>query len=249
MQKTKSKSQTIERAFLIFDELMKGPQEIGVLAERCELTYSTAYRIIQFLYQQGYLRKADSKKFALGTKLIQLGFRAYESTNLVNLARPYLEKLSELTSDTVHLAVEESSEVVYLDKIDGQRSVTISSRIGGRKKLYNTGVGKALLLLKSPEELAYIFSSEGGDPEAKRDFLALMEKYKKLGYALDLGEDSANIRCVAAPIKSRSDCITAAISVSSTVEYMDDSRMMQLVDVLKNVAKDISAEVYGYSQG
>lgn len=245
---SKSKSQTIERAFIIMDEVMKGPIDINSLSKKCDLTYSTTYRIVQFLNNNCYLRKVDDKKFFLGTKLIQLGFRAYEGSNIVTLARPHLEKLREYTSDTIHLAVEESSEVVYLEKLEGKRSVMISSKIGGRKKLHNTGVGKALLLLRTTDELSSIYLSEGGDPSFKDDFLSLMENYHSNGYTFDLGEDNANIRCVAAPIKSRADCITAAISVSSTVEYMDDSRMQELISLVKDYANKISSDVYGYQQ-
>lgn len=246
MTKKKSKSQTIERAFLIFDELMVADQDIPTLAQRCKLTYSTAYRIVQFLYDQGYVQKANGKKYKLGSKLIQLGFRAYGSTNLIRSARPHLEALNEQTQDTIHLAVRESGKVVYLDKLDGNRSVNISSSIGGRKNLHNTGVGKALLLLDSPEEWAKVYEREGGTPERKAEFLANMQQYARAGYALDLGEDSRNIRCVAAPILAQSDRLVAAISVSSTVEYMNDQRIEELIQTVKNTAADISSDVYGY---
>jgi len=244
--KNKTKSQTIERAFLILDELVEGDKDITTLAKKCDLTYSTAYRIVNFLYEKNYLKKSDDKKFKLGSKLIQLGFSAYESTNLVKSARGYLETLCEKTQDTVHLAVKESGEVVYLDKITGKRSVNISSIIGGRKKLHNTGVGKALLLLKDEQELREIFRSESSDNKAEKTFIDAMKKYSKQGYTLDLGEDSPNIRCVAAPIFSKKDYIIAAISVSSAVEYMSDKRLLELVETVKQTARDISFEVYGY---
>lgn len=246
MTKPKSKSQTIERAFLIFDELMIADQDIPTLAERCKLTYSTAYRIVQFLYEQGYVQKANGKKYKLGSKLIQLGFRAYDSTNLVRSARPHLEALNEQTQDTVHLAVRESGQVVYLDKLAGYRAVNISSSIGGRKNLHNTGVGKALLLLDTPEQWTRVYEREGGSPERKAEFLANMQQYARAGYALDLGEDSPNIRCVAVPILAKPDRLIAAISVSSTVEYMNDERIGQLIQTVKAAASEISFEVYGY---
>lgn len=248
MQKPRTNSQTIERAFLILDSLMDGDKEITALAEHCELTYSTTYRIVNFLFQQGYLQKSDGKKFKLGSKLIQLGFCAYESTNLIKSARPYLEKLNQLTQDTVHLAVNEADEVMYLDKISGNRSVNISSRIGGRKKLYNTGVGKALLLLKTPQELADIYIRESDRPEEQKDFLDSMVLYKQKGYTLDIGEDSPSIRCVAAPIFSKADCIVASVSVSTLVDYINDERLLQLIDVVLQASRDISNDVYGYQQ-
>jgi len=116
------------------------------------------------------------------------------------------------------------------------------------KKLHNTGVGKSLLLLKTPGDLAEIYKQEQGTPQEQQAFLDAMEAYRQKGYTLDIGEDSPNIRCVAAPIFSKSDCIVAAISVSSAAEYVSDERILELIDTVQKTSWAISNEVYGYQK-
>jgi DNA-binding IclR family transcriptional regulator len=75
------------------------------------------------------------------------------------------------------------------------------------------------------------------------DWLALMAKYRLGGYSYDLGEDEPSIRCVAAPIRDATGRIIAAISVSSTLEYMSPERMRDLVPEVQRVARAISADL------
>ena len=63
------------------------------------------------------------------------------------------------------------------------------------------------------------------------------------GYAYDLGEDQSSIRCVAAPLRDATGRVIAAISVSSTLEFMPPSRMRDLVPEVQRVARAISSEL------
>ena len=70
-----------------------------------------------------------------------------------------------------------------------------------------------------------------------------MREYAKSGYAFDLEENEDHIRCVAAPIRDATGRIKAAISVSSAAQYMDDARMRNLVQAVRQTAGDIDREL------
>ena len=72
-----------------------------------------------------------------------------------------------------------------------------------------------------------------------------MRGYVAEGYAFDLGEDDEAIRCVAAPIRDASRQIVGAVSVSSTVQYMDAARMQALITVVQKSAACIGRELGG----
>ena len=76
-----------------------------------------------------------------------------------------------------------------------------------------------------------------------------MRDYAANGYAFDLEDNEPSIRCVAAPVRDASSGIVAAISVSSTVPYMSLERMREMVDVVKDAAARISAELGWKVQG
>jgi DNA-binding IclR family transcriptional regulator len=70
-----------------------------------------------------------------------------------------------------------------------------------------------------------------------------MRQYAKAGYALDLEENEDRIRCVAAPVRDAASKIVGAISVSSAAQYMNDARMQDLAEEVRNAARMISLDL------
>ncbi|MCX2696476.1 IclR family transcriptional regulator [Ochrobactrum chromiisoli] len=240
------RSQTLLRGLDILDAVADRSRTIQEIVATTGLTYSTVHRIVSVLLERRFLKAENAREFGLGPRLIELGFSAYSRIDLVQVARPFLEKLSQLTCDTVHLAQREDWEVTYLDKLRGARPVEISSRIGGRKPVISTGVGKALMLDAPIAVLSELYQRDhtllpGNMTEA--DWLIQMANYRSGDYAYDLGEDQSSIRCVAAPLRDATGRVVAAISVSSTLEFMPPSRMRDLVSEVQRVARAISSEL------
>lgn len=239
-------SQTLLRGLDVIEAVSNHALSISEIANKTGITYSTAHRIVSVLLQRNYLKNDGAKGYSLGRKVLELGFQAFHQTTLTRVAHPFLEQLARDTLDTVHLARIEGDSVIYLDKISSQRSVEISSRIGGRKHLISTGVGKALMLDWSEGEWADFYQQNHHllrEKITQAQWLALMHGYAQGGYAFDLGEDSQPIRCVAAPVRDGSRKIVGAVSVSSMLEYMDTERMQALIPMVKRVAAQISAEL------
>ncbi|VVE78813.1 IclR family transcriptional regulator [Pandoraea sputorum] len=240
-------SQTLFRGLDIVEAVAAGIDTVPALSAHTGITPSTTHRIASALVHAGYLRFEPRRGYRLGNKLIELGFLAYRQIDLPRVARPTLEGLARETQDTVHLAVADGWEVMYLDKLPGQRAVEISSRIGGRKPICVTGVGKALLLDQDEAEwqaqLEHYQSKVPSHPVDTAAWLARMHDYARLGYAFDLEDDTPQIRCVAAPVYDASQRIVAAISVSSTTKYMSRERMQELVPSVKNAAAQISRQL------
>ncbi len=239
-------SQTLMRGLDIIEAVSEGVVDIADLANKTGMTYSTAHRILSALQARHYVRRDAVNGYRLGRKLLELGYRAYSQVDLTRLAHPILERLARETSDTVHLGYAEQDQVIYLDKIASRRAVEISSRIGGSKPLISTGIGKALLMDAGEEEWRKIYERNAHllrEAVTLEQWLQTMRAYTKNGYSYDLGEDEQSIRCVAAPVRDSSGRIVAAISVSSTVEYMSPERMTKLVSSVQKAARQISAEL------
>ncbi|MBC2887016.1 IclR family transcriptional regulator [Ochrobactrum sp. CM-21-5] len=240
------RSQTLLRGLEIIDAVADHSATIQEISAITGLTYSTVHRIVSVLLEQRYLKADNAREFGLGPRLIELGFAAYSRTDLVRVARPWLEGLSRETRDTVHLAQRDGWEVAYLDKLSGSRPVEISSRIGGRKPIISTGVGKALILDEPEPTLSRLYQLDHHllpDDMSEAAWLEQMASYRAGGFAYDLGEDSPTIRCVAVPLRDATGRIVAAISVSSTLEYMQPERMRELIPEVQRVARAISAEL------
>ncbi|HEY0178571.1 MAG TPA: IclR family transcriptional regulator, partial [Dokdonella sp.] len=239
---------TLFRGIEIVDAVAEGCKSIQTISQHTGIAFSTVHRIASALVQARYLSFEPRKGYRLGSKLVELGFLAHRQSELTVLARERLERLAATTRDTVHLATLDEDSVVYLDKIGGQRPIEVNSRIGGRKPVCTTGVGKALILDRGEAVWRAHYARESAAekmPLPLGEWLERMREYARGGYAFDVGENQPRIRCVAAPIRDGSGKIVAAVSVTSTVDYTDDERLAELVPLIRGVASEISLQLGG----
>jgi DNA-binding IclR family transcriptional regulator len=115
------------------------------MATRAELPVPTAHRLVAELQSWGALSRQSSGEYVIGRRLWDVGLLAPVQTGLRELASPFLHDLYGATLATVHLAVRDRDQALYLDRLAGHASVPVVSRIGSRLPLYATGVGKVLL--------------------------------------------------------------------------------------------------------
>ena len=115
------------------------------LATRAELPLPTAHRLVGELVTWGALSRTTTGEYVVGRRLWDVGLLAPAQTGLRQIASPYLHDLYGATLATVHLAVREGTEVLYLDRLAGHASVPVVSDVGSRLPLHATGVGKVLL--------------------------------------------------------------------------------------------------------
>lgn len=249
-------TQTLLRGLGVVQAVSDGARDLKEIARRIGTTRSTTHRLVSCLVDERYLRVLPQVGYLLGPKLIELGFQAREEVPLAMLARPYLDELSQKTGDTVHLAIRDGDEVLYLHKNPGRNGPEMRSRVGHRMPLARTGIGKALLLDSPESEWQRLYQISL--PEVARNPLwpaheeqsweqvrQRMHEYVQGGYAFDLEDNEPSIRCVAAPIRDAGKHIVAGISIASTVPYMPLEKMAELVPLIKQVAGRLSAELGG----
>lgn len=243
-------TQTLARGLEVVDAVAEGATTLAELATAIGLTRSTTHRLAALLVERRYLDFSRRDGYALGPKLLELGYVTGRRMDLPRVAREHLEVLAVTTGDTVHLGILDGTRALYLDKIQGSRRVEISSRIGERQPLRSTGLGKALIL-DADEKLWREYYDHEARLGNRYDvplnvWLMRMREYAENGYAFDLEENEDRIRCVAAPIRGVDGSVVGAISVSSAAQYMNDVRMRGLTFEVKKAANDISA-AFGYN--
>lgn len=249
-------TQTLLRGLGAVQAVASGARDLKEIARLTGTTRSTTHRLVSCLVDERYLRVLPQVGYLLGPKLIELGFQARDEVPLAMLARPFLDELSALTGDTVHLAVRDGDEVLYLQKNPGRNGPEMRSRVGHRMPLARTGIGKALLLDSAESEWLRLYQLS--QPEGVRNPLwpahqeqsweqvrQRMREYVEGGYAFDLEDNEPSIRCVAAPVRDASKHIVAGISIASTLPYMPLEKMAELVPVIKQAAARLSAELGG----
>ena len=120
------------------------------LAGRADLPVPTAHRLVGELVAWGALSRTATGEYVVGRRLWDLGLLAPVQTGRRQLASPYLHDLYGATGATVHLAVRDGLQVLYVDRLSGHASVPVVSTGGSRLPLHATGVGKVLLAHAPP---------------------------------------------------------------------------------------------------
>ena len=115
------------------------------MAHRAQLPVPTAYRIATELVDGGALTRRASGEYVVGRRLWDIGLLAPVQTGLRQIASPFLTDLHAATRATVHLAIRDRAQVLYVERISGNASVPVVSTVGSRLPLHSTGVGKVLL--------------------------------------------------------------------------------------------------------
>lgn len=210
----------------------------GMVAESLGLSRSATYRIVETLRELGYLEiNPASERLRLGVRAAELGMAALSGIDVVRLAPAYLQGLVETTSETVFMAVVDDDAVVYVYKEEGPQSVTMSSRLGSRRPLHCTGLGKAYMSAL-PEEarrsLIGRLDLRRFTPNTITDAGALERELglvARRGYAVDDVEVEEGVACYAAPVLDHRGVPVAAVSVAGPAEriFAKGERLGELV--------------------
>src|SRR4029077_16505401 len=98
--------------------------------------------------------------YHLGIKLFTLGHQAVSQLNLREICRPFLTRVMDETKETLHLAVLDEDEVLYLDKVEGPHALRMPSRVGRHIPTYCTSLGKAMLSCLDEQEVKRILRKQ-----------------------------------------------------------------------------------------
>ena len=183
------------------------------LAERAGLPLPTAHRLVAELVEWGALSRDTAGRYVIGRRLWDVAMLAPVQTGLRQLASPFLHDLYGATLATVHLAVRDGTEVLYLDRLAGNTSVPVVSSVGSRLPLHSTGVGKVLLAHAPAEvqtavlsDLRRITPYTITQPGTLRRQLARVHRD---GYATTVEEMSLGACSVAVPIRAGSAVVAS----------------------------------------
>lgn len=223
------------------------PLSLGQFAKRAKLAPATAHRILRSLALYDFVRQNEDGAYELGLRLLELGSAVAGQFDIVQMARPYLERLAETTGETAHLAVLEADHAVYVDKVEGRHSIRLVSRPGYSVPLHLTSLGKVLcagLDEDAFDSLLRRLEHSLGGKDLQR-FQREISEARRLGYAVDREELLPGLMCVGTPIFDRDGTTLAAMSVAGPTFRME-SLLQQHAGVLRDAAAELSAEL-GYT--
>lgn len=248
-----SNVQSVDRTLTIIEALAMNPRGMGVgeISEQIELHKSTVHRLLATLVDRGYVRKDQHNRYQLTLKLFEIGSKRIEDLDMLEVARPYLEQIMEQTNEVVHLVTLEDKAIIYIDKVEPNTTIRMHSRIGVRRPLYCTAVGKAILSTMREEEVEEIWENSTIERLTQYTITDLkqmkyeLELIRERGYAIDEQENELGVRCIAIPLLDYTKRACGAISVSGPVGRMTDETIKKFAEILIPKGKEIRKEL-GY---
>lgn len=244
----KNPIQVADRLFLVLETLAEtGPVGMVDLSRMLELHKSTVHRLLTSLIYMGYVRQdEETGRYFLSFKLCELSNKILNKLDILDLIRPYLKRLAQLTGETVHFVQLDGTEAVYIYKEESsQNSVRMVSRVGSRIPLYCSGVGKAIAADMTEQQIRNFWENSRIEKLTDHtitdfhEFLSAIKTVRCNGYALDNEENETGVRCIAASLPDYRGRAKYAFSISAPVGRMTDQRIKELAKLLLDAKEEM----------
>jgi DNA-binding IclR family transcriptional regulator len=240
MNSVLGKARLILEAFTVDDHSLS----LTELVRRTGVAKATVHRLAQELLAWSVLERAGNG-YRLGLRLFEIGQRVPRLRILRDAALPFMEDLLLTTRETIHFAIPNGLDVMYVEKIIMHRGLSKQSRVAGRLPMYCTATGKVVLAF-SPKDL-FLEVVEGGLVPLTRHTIgspavlgAQLAKVRSQQFATEWQETRLGYASLAVPIFGGDRTLVAALSVTAPTTRMN---VEQLSPPLRHAAQGIMAKL------
>ncbi len=240
--------QSLHRALDLLEVIADrgGNLRLAEIAAVTGIPVPTTHRLMRTLVERGYLRQLRNRRYALGSRLVQLGAAAniLAGANAEALLAELVDELGE----TANLAVLAGDHAEYVAQVPSRHAMRMFTEVGRRVELHCTGVGKALLSQLDDAQVSRTIQRVGLSAHTARTLTtetalrADLTRVRRDGYAFDEEEQELGVRCVAVPVTG--DAMSfMALSVSGPLTRMTDDVVQRAVPLLHAAADRLIEEI------
>jgi IclR family transcriptional regulator, pca regulon regulatory protein len=227
---------SVEKAFRVFSvfNTQNASLSLSQIATAAEMDISAAQRFTHTLTKLGYLRKdAETKRFELTAKTLQLGYYYLSSSRLVERAMPYLMHLSKETEETVNLTILDDTEIIFISRFMSRHMLNTDVIIGSRMPAYCTAPGLAILSRLPEKETLAILERSDRKPITPSTTWKMDDLVKKLrmsreqGYATAYEEFYRGDASIAAAVFSGNERPVGAINIAVSLSRFSREEVVE----------------------
>jgi IclR family transcriptional regulator, acetate operon repressor len=209
---------SVHRAFSLLSVF--GPEQprasLSQLARESGLPVTTVSRLLTTLELLGFVRRLEDGRYGLGVRVLQLGFAARQTFDIIDVAEPLLVEINQASGENTNLAVRrDERSFTYIRQLATRHPVRHASWVGRTQPLAGTANGAALRGKVGPR--GYVATRKTIEPD---------------------------ISAVAAPVRGPGSEIVAAISVTAPTYRTSDATLAEygrlVVDAANRLSKLLS---------
>ncbi|MDR0656637.1 MAG: IclR family transcriptional regulator [Treponema sp.] len=236
----------LKNALEILDYVADSPEPITFnnLKQQFKLSKSSIYNLLQTMLLTGYLERDSAGHYSIGIRCFRTGSAFRVSNPFERRAKEVVEGINTACKETVHFAVLQDTDVVYIYKFDSIHALRIYSQVGKKIPAHTTAIGKAMLSGYSDEELRSFYMETklvSLTPKSITSFRVLLEQMhevRRTSIAYEQEESTPDVKCVAVPIMNSKKIPVAGISVAFPV-YREDKEVEKVIPLLLKAKKDL----------
>ena len=222
--------QSAERVLALLTSFDDAQVELGVteMARSIGVHKSTASRLAAVLERAGLLARSG-RRYRLGLEVIRLGRLALRSFDFAASMQPAMNRLSELTGETINLAVPDDGGILNIAEVPSTFILSCSGGwIGRRTTPHAVANGKVLLAhgaITAPPRLDRYTEWTITSRDALEAALAAV---RRDGYATAVAELEECLVAVASPVFDDAGACVAALSISGPAYRMPAGSLAEL---------------------
>ncbi len=244
---------SVATAARLLKTFSEGEAEIGVttLSKRLGVAKSTVYRLASTLVSEGMLEQnRENDKYRLGLALFGLGALVRQRMNVSTEARPHIFALRDATNETVHLAVPDGGQIIYVYDLESTQAIRQRANLGERKPTFCSAEGRAMLAFADPSAVDAIIAAGLAPRTPYTDvdparLKAALEDVRRKGYAREDEQCEIGMRSLAAPIRDAEGRVVAAVGIAGPTQRLSEDVLARFAPLVVNTAHLISARL-GY---
>ena len=258
--KTLKSSETVkmvEHAMDVLELLRKNKERMGVnqISKSCNLSPSSAFRILKSIEKSGWIFQHSDGKYSLGEKVCFLTEKDNMYLALKDVSSVIMERCVKEYSQNMNLMVREGSHCYVIEQIRTRRLFDYITPTGTELPFYASAGGK-ILLSELPKDFSdIIIASCEMEPFTKYTitdpdvFRGELETVLRQGFAIDNRESFLGGCCIAVPVRDARGNIIAALSFSGILEVEDTDELLKYLPVLNSAAEEITHCMYKHWNG
>ncbi|MEX0969469.1 MAG: HTH-type transcriptional regulator BhcR [Paracoccaceae bacterium] len=248
--------QAVDRAVDVLEALaMGGTMTLSALAAEMGQSPATLYRILTTFQLRGLVENIEAtQEWMIGANSFRIGAVYLRRSNIVSRAMPAMRELMAATGETANLGIEADGRVMFIAQVETHESIRAFFPPGTQGPMHASGIGKALLATYAQARMQKLLGSMALEQftaqtlTRQHDLRADLAATRTRGYAIDDGEKSPGMRCIAAPIFNYLGEAVAGISVSGPSNRLTTDKVATTGAMVKAAADGVS-EALGADTG
>ncbi|MHB1508394.1 MAG: IclR family transcriptional regulator [Acidimicrobiales bacterium] len=225
-------TQAVDRAARLLTDIVDAPEALtfSELAAASGLAKSTTSRLLFALERHGLVRREASNGYLPGAVFIRYAWKKGRESDLAEMAQPFLERLGEVTRETINLGVASAGFVEQIAQVDSPYVLGATNWVGRAVPLHCSAQGKVLLAhgvaALRPGRLERLTENT---ITSRAALAAQLDEVRRRGFAVTAEELEPGLLAISSPVYSDGGAAIAALSVSGPVTRLSSQRLGESV--------------------